>query len=213
MARVAERKPAAATGAWLEVERLELADQGRLVVTGRWFGVRGRRFVRPTVTLLADGERHRLLADLGDKPWAANDGELWRAAFPWELDAAEIAEVELAVATDIVIPLNPPGSTQQGTGRPGASPSPAPELVALRRQLEAVREELAAERREVERLGRELEQAQQARVETAAALARRDLALQKPEEMAAERDRAIAALDAIAAERDPAPRAPTPRSA
>ena len=58
-----------------EVERLEQADGGRVEVEGRWFGVRGRRFVRPTLTLLVDGAEQRYLADLEQKPWAAEDGE------------------------------------------------------------------------------------------------------------------------------------------
>jgi hypothetical protein len=34
-----------------EVDRMGVDQKGQLVVTGRWFGVRGRRFVRPTLTI------------------------------------------------------------------------------------------------------------------------------------------------------------------
>src|SRR5436309_3171208 len=71
-----------------ELDRFELAD-GQLELTGRWFGVKGRRFMRPSLILRGDEGETRLLADLADKPWAAENGEPWRAAFPCdgELDA------------------------------------------------------------------------------------------------------------------------------
>ena len=53
-----------------ELERLEL-DEGRLLVSGWWSGVRGMRFVRPA--LLVDGRK--MLATLEHKPWAVgSDG-------------------------------------------------------------------------------------------------------------------------------------------
>ena len=48
-----------------DLERLEAGDDA-IVVKGRWSGVRGMRFVRPTLTI---GSR-RLLATLEHKPWA-----------------------------------------------------------------------------------------------------------------------------------------------
>ena len=65
-----------------ELDRFELAEADRLEVSGRWYGIRGRRFVRPSLTLVADGENSRALADLEHKPWAAEDGAEWHAAFP-----------------------------------------------------------------------------------------------------------------------------------
>ena len=53
-------------------------------MSGRWFGVRGRRFVRPVLTIDVAGDRRRLVALLDHKPWHAADGEPWVAAFPWE---------------------------------------------------------------------------------------------------------------------------------
>ena len=67
-----------------EVERFEPRGGDQLVLSGRWFGLRGRRFVRPTLTLGSGDSRQRALADLEHKPWAAEDGELWEAAFPIE---------------------------------------------------------------------------------------------------------------------------------
>ena len=69
-----------------ELERFELATGERCELEGRWFGVRGRRFMRPALTVVVDGQPTRLLADLADKPWAAEDGELWNAAFPFAVE-------------------------------------------------------------------------------------------------------------------------------
>ena len=61
------------SGVAFELDRIEMAGEDRLEVNGRWFGVRGRRFIRPSLTLVADEEHRRLLADLDHKPWAADD--------------------------------------------------------------------------------------------------------------------------------------------
>jgi hypothetical protein len=89
------------------VERLAAVEDGRVEVTGRWFGVRGRRFVRPTLTLTfsPDGAERRWLADLDHKPWAAEDGEPWMAAFPVDVTLDSAAAIELSVAPDIEISL------------------------------------------------------------------------------------------------------------
>src|SRR3954470_3025951 len=44
-----------------EVERFEWAAEDRLEVSGRWFGGRGRRFMRPTLHLRVGGRRRRRL--------------------------------------------------------------------------------------------------------------------------------------------------------
>jgi hypothetical protein len=68
---------------YFELDRFELSgDEQSAELTGRWFGVRGRRFVRPTLILAAGDDRHRLLADMAHKPWAAEEGADWVAAFP-----------------------------------------------------------------------------------------------------------------------------------
>mgnify|MGYP007135521523 CR=1 FL=1 len=94
-----------------ELERFELAD-GRLELTGRWFGVEGRRFMRPSLILRGDEGEMRLLADLADKPWAAENGEPWRAAFPCdgELDADD--DAELTVAPDLTVELRVPDAAR-----------------------------------------------------------------------------------------------------
>jgi hypothetical protein len=76
--------PAAALpGVTFEVERFEWVADDRLEVVGRWFGLRGHRFLRPTLDVQAGGARHRMLALLEHKPWAAEEGEEWVAAFAW----------------------------------------------------------------------------------------------------------------------------------
>src|SRR3954447_25665266 len=77
-------------------------------VTGRWFGLRGHRFMRPALIVEAGDDRRRLLALLEHKPWAADDGEAWTAAFPWTGDAVEVTSAELAVAPSVAIELPPP---------------------------------------------------------------------------------------------------------
>lgn len=103
-----------------ELEQFERSE-GRLKLTGRWFGVRGRRFVRPTLTLGVDGGRVRSLADLDDKPWPAEDGQPWQASFPWENDG-QVEATELSVAPDIAIQLPAPSSRRTRSQRLSAVP-------------------------------------------------------------------------------------------
>jgi hypothetical protein len=199
MASVVGPTSTEADSVFFELDRFEQTDGERLELQGRWFGVRGRRFVRPTLTLLADGERCRALADLAHKPWPAEDGELWEAVFPCGLDDAEVAEVELAVAPDIAVALPAPGD---GSGErrlaAGAGRRPKP------RRAKRPPGEPAQLREEVKRLRERLRRAEAANVESAAVLARRDSALSRLEEMEAERDAAVTERDQVAAERDAA---------
>src|SRR5579884_759360 len=135
-----------------ELDQFKLGDDKRLEVRGRWFGVRGRRFVRPTLMLQAGGEQHRALADLEHKPWQAEDGEPWEASFPWAVDGAEVRGAELAVAPDIAIPLPAPNGRRR-------SPTRLPVRGAERRRTREAprRDELADARREIDRLRSELE--------------------------------------------------------
>ncbi len=87
-------------------------------MAGRWFGVRGRRFVRPTLTLNHKGTEVRALADLEHKPWAAEDGEVWTPVFSVDEGLDGAREIELSVAPDIVIGLRPKGKK---LARPGDS--------------------------------------------------------------------------------------------
>src|SRR4051794_5956538 len=66
-----------------EVERFEWQGDDRLEVSGRWYGVRGRRFMRPTLHVRAGGRRRRMIALLDHKPWAADSEDTWVAAFAW----------------------------------------------------------------------------------------------------------------------------------
>jgi hypothetical protein len=104
-----------------EVERFELGRDACLEVHGRWFGVRGRRFLRPTLTAVADGREQRSLAVLDHKPWIAEEGEAWLAAFPWSTDPAALLQAELTVAPDVTVPLPPPSSPAGGRRRRAGS--------------------------------------------------------------------------------------------
>jgi hypothetical protein len=150
-------------------------------VVGRWFGVRGRRFVRPALTLgRRDGEV-RALADLDHKPWAAQDGEVWRAAFSVDSQLDDAKEIELTVAPDIVVPLRTkgrklaaPGATLAavqtarpsrgaGSGRPGGDPTAETAADAAQgNQASAERRRRPSPSVELERLGARLAAANQA---------------------------------------------------
>ena len=90
-----------------EVDRFAWSD-GRLVVSGRWYGIRGRRFLRPTLDVEVDGGPRRMLAVLEHKPWAADDGEEWIAAFDWNGEPVALVVAELAVAPELAVVLPPP---------------------------------------------------------------------------------------------------------
>jgi hypothetical protein len=114
-------QPVAGVGrATFELDRFELVGDDHYELEGRWSGVRGRRFIRPTLTVLADDQAIRMLADLAHKPWAAEDGQRWVAAFPCRFEARDVLEAELSVAPDITIALAPPG---RGVGRRAKRPA------------------------------------------------------------------------------------------
>jgi len=176
-----------------EVERFELAGDACLEVRGRWFGVRGRRFMRPALTVVADGREQRVLAMLDHKPWSAEEGEAWLAAFPWSEDPSVLGETELTVAPDLTVPLPPPssrapgrrprragstgaaarGARAAGDGRPpkrAGADDPATHAGRLRAERDAAlrsRDEATAElgavKRDRNRLGKDLKEALAAR--------------------------------------------------
>lgn len=124
-----------------ELSRFEVVGDS-CQVEGRWFGVRGRRFMRPALTLVVAGQPIRLLADLADKPWPAQDGETWRARFPYTIDRAQSPEAELTVAPDVTITLPAPalhGATADTAASPGTDAAREPGLGAAggRSQLNA----------------------------------------------------------------------------
>ena len=131
-----------------EVERAGWPSPDRLEVVGRWFGVRGRRFIRPTLYVEAHGEPRRLLAVLDHKPWAVEDGEEWIAAFPWEGDPVDLAGSELTVGPGIAVELAPPGERRPGGRRFARQP-----------RADVLGSELAGEREKTQRLSRELHSA------------------------------------------------------
>ena len=99
----------------LEIERFEWAAPDRLELSGVWSGLRGNRFMRPTLVVVeSGGRRRRLLALLDHKPWAAEDGEDWIAAFAWDGEPVEVESAELNVATGIDVRLPPP---RRGNGK------------------------------------------------------------------------------------------------
>jgi hypothetical protein len=192
-------KPVARTGrVAFELDRFELAGDDRWVVQGRWFGVRGRRFMRPALVLVVDGQPTRLLADLADKPWAAEDGRPWTAAFPTAIDRGQVLEAELTVAPDITIalPAPPPrvvvASTK--TSSRGVEPSAPRGARSVRRSEDAGGKELASLAGEVADA-----EAEQARL-------RRELGRMKAdqEEAAARTDKLLGQLSDVARERDEA---------
>jgi hypothetical protein len=159
-----------------ELDQWALVGADRLELAGRWFGVRGRRFVRPMLTLRVGDESQRSLADLEHKPWAAEEGEPWTAAFPLEATPAELEAIELAVAPDITLSMPLPAGTG-GRSRPKSTAKRGTEsreaTDALRAEAERARNgqldaaenrigELEAERddlkRELDRFHDELEQ-------------------------------------------------------
>lgn len=120
-----------------DVERFAWVSPDRVEVAGRWFGVRGMRFMRPTLELQGAAGRRPLLALLEHKPWAPEDGALWVAAFPWEGEPIAIEGADLIVAPSLTVAL--PAPTLPG-GKPPKPPKPS------EARAEALRERAALER-------------------------------------------------------------------
>jgi len=226
-------QPAVTAGEiFFELDRFELGDGDRLELSGRWFGVRGRRFVRPTLALIVEGGRSRALADLEHKPWAPEDGRAWHAAFPWDPDAG-VLEAELSVAPDITVRLPAPSPrlesaqrielisrddsrpmrpitrgrsdhTAEAETRSAPTRRRAAKPADGRDELKALREELAAMRSELDRVRSELEAAQTASAESANTAAAAGVELAAAQER---RDAAVGRLDAAIEARDAATRA------
>jgi hypothetical protein len=218
MAAASERATVAPSRISFELERFERVDE-RLELRGRWYGVRGLRFVRPTLTLVYDDRStSRALADLEHKPWAPFDGELWEAAFPCPADIGAL-DAELAVAPGIAIPLPAPGDELPDADPIAALPPAAAEprqnraSGPARRKRAAVADELAVLRQETHRLRQEpirlraeLDRSEQLRkdveeqleglkLDADGAVARRDAAVDRFEDANSERDEAIRTRD------------------
>src|SRR3954447_7749855 len=109
--------PEAPSAVAFEVERFEWAAPGRLEVSGRWFGLRGHRFMRPALMVSSGDDRRRLLALLDHKPWAADDREPWVAACAGQGAPVDVAAAELSVAPSLTVELPPlaaPGRRARG---------------------------------------------------------------------------------------------------
>ena len=168
-----------------EIDRFEWAGDGRLELTGRWFGLRGHRFLRPTLDVHVDGERRRMLADLEHKPWAADDGAEWVAAFIWRGDPAPFDDAELTVSPDLAVQLPAVGGAARANSgkasgtveRRPAGPSRTSvlegELATAMSEAQRLREQLSAEQTNVRGLDSQL---RQARAELATAQAEADAA-------------------------------------
>jgi hypothetical protein len=187
----------------------------RLELSGRWLGVRGRRFVRPTITLRGPDGEFRSLADLEHKPWAAEDGETWLAAFPSPAGADDVDEVELSVAPDITLTLPPPGGTAKPRRarssrpriasegrRPSVKQPHADERDALRRETASLRATRDEQRHRIARLEEKLSEARESGIETTGAMTRRDAAVEKLDALLAEHETVLAARTDLEAERD-----------
>ena len=138
-----------------EVERFEWASDDRLEVVGRWFGLRGHRFLRPTLDVEVRGARRRMLALLEHKPWAAEEGEEWVAAFPWAGERAQLDDAELTVSPDLAVQLPVPDTDEAA---PETTVATAERLPARRPRTAVLEDELAAALAEVQRREEELAQ-------------------------------------------------------
>jgi hypothetical protein len=126
-----------------EVDRFEWTAPDTLELRGRWFGLRGHRFLRPTLDVQVAGQRRRMLAVLEHKPWAAEGGEEWIAAFLWTGPPAKLEDAELTVSPDLAVQLPVPDGSVEDTDAEDAAP--ARERRPARRPRTAVLEaELAA---------------------------------------------------------------------
>jgi hypothetical protein len=214
----------ATTRVTFEVERFGWVTDDRIEVAGRWFGLRGHRFLRPTLDVEVDGHHRRLLALLEHKPWAADDGDDWVAAFSWQGEPVHVPGAELAVGPDLTIELPAPaGARSPSPKRPAPQ---AHDLLPAGRPRSHIELDLATARDEAERLAGELERQRAthaARAEElqrrlsaeheavaslkeelaaarAAAAARESESASRIEQLSAERDAAVAANSAALAE-------------
>jgi hypothetical protein len=193
-----------------QLDRFEQTGDDRLEVTGRWYGVRGLRFVRPALTVQTTDGEHNLLALLEHKPWAAKEGEAWMAAFPWRGDSPDPGQAELAVAPSVVVPLADDASGERAKASPRRGRRTLSqrleetekrtrrlesEVAWLREEREALIADKNAAEGELAAVQTELAEARSAAEAVAserdAALGERDSAVRDRDQAAAERDAAI----------------------
>jgi hypothetical protein len=184
--------------------RFETVEGARLEVEGTWSGVRGVRFVRPALVVSPDAEggaERTLLATLDHKPWPAEEGRPWVAAFPWDGGEPDVAQLQLAVAPSIVVPLGgPPEEDDEG---PVVASGAEARVAAAFAARDAAREERDAAREDLTALAGERDAAVAAAEAARAEVARRPDRDTVRGELR-QRDEALAARDAAVAERDAA---------
>ena len=189
------------------VERFGTAGD-RLEVAGHWRGLRGRRFVRPVLWLHQGESRQRLVAVLDHKPWAADDGEPWLAAFKWDGRKLEAERAELEVGRELVVELPLPGAP---------APKPRPAKARVPSELERTREQLLSATKERRAMQSSLDAAQNQAEQLARTRAERDRAREEAEQARADgermvndeyrqRERALAAAEEATEARDLAER-------
>jgi len=145
MATQARVPGAASSEVDFELERFARTADDRIEVSGRWYGLRGRRFVRPVLNLNTSGARLRAIALLEHKPWAAGDGETWLAAFRWPEGAGDVQGAELEVGPGLIVELPAPGGEANTAVRVSALRPhvPTPPGPAYRTSEETARREAA----------------------------------------------------------------------
>lgn len=92
--------------------------------------------MRPALILVApDQTERRLLAELDDKPWAAEDGDPWHAAFLLDGEVPPTTRLELSVAPDITVVLSGPPAPDapEGSGDERAPGREEPPVVSRHR--------------------------------------------------------------------------------
>ena len=144
-----------------EVERFEWTADDRLEVVGRWFGLRGHRFLRPTLDVEVGGHRRRMLAVLDHKPWAAEEGEEWVAAFTWRGERASLDDAELTVSPDLAVQLPLPEAAARKPARAKPAEPEADRRPARRPRTAVLEDELSDALAEVGRLTEELAKARE----------------------------------------------------
>lgn len=187
-------------GVVFDVARADV-EGDHLVVSGHWSGVRGMRFLRPT--LIVGGRA--LLATLEHKPWAP-EADPWVAAFPWPGGKVDLDEIALAVAPSITVPLVPGNDVQPEVRPVPAAPAPAAPDDGYRMRLDRMLTEVGFLRGQIDALTMERDalRAERDRVSTPRDEAIRDseAAVRTRQRMEAQRDEAVAALASVEASRD-----------
>ena len=158
------------------------------------------RFVRPTLVVAG----RPVLATLEHKPWAPGGEAPWTAAFPWDGGEVDMADVELAVAPSVTVPLTQ-AATKPKSKPKAAEPEPPPAddggLARLDAEARDLRDRLAEERQAALQALTGREDLERAR---AAAERERDNALAQREEAVQDREAAVRTRRRMEEQRDEA---------